>query len=42
VTDECLRRTLISKGLERAKEFSWQKCAEETAKVYHIAAERDL
>jgi len=41
LTDEHLRRTLIAKGLERAKEFSWHKCAEETAKVYHLAAGRD-
>jgi glycosyltransferase involved in cell wall biosynthesis len=40
MNDECLRRTLISKGLERAKEFSWQKCAAETAKVYYLAAGR--
>ena len=40
LTNESLRQTLIVKGLERAKEFSWQKCAEETARVYHLAAER--
>lgn len=28
------RKTLSAKGLERAKKFSWQKCAEEVAKVY--------
>ncbi|MDD5043406.1 MAG: glycosyltransferase family 1 protein [Patescibacteria group bacterium] len=33
VNDENLRRTLIEKGLERAKLFSWKKCAEETMKI---------
>lgn len=27
-------KTLIAKGLARVKSFSWQKCAEETLKVY--------
>lgn len=39
LTDESLRRALICRGLERAKKFSWEKCAEETARVYHAAAE---
>lgn len=38
LTDEGLRRTLTLKGLERSKEFSWARCAEETARVYHVAA----
>jgi glycosyltransferase involved in cell wall biosynthesis len=25
-----LRQALIEKGLERAKDFSWEKCARET------------
>jgi len=28
--DEKLRAELIAKGLQRAKEFSWEKCAQET------------
>jgi len=28
-----LRQQLITKGLERVKNFSWQKCAEETLKI---------
>ncbi|GBU25033.1 hypothetical protein R83H12_01672 [Fibrobacteria bacterium R8-3-H12] len=31
---ESLRKDLASKGFERLKTFSWQKCAEQTAKVY--------
>jgi glycosyltransferase involved in cell wall biosynthesis len=30
ITDEKLRQELITKGIERAKEFSWEKCAQET------------
>ncbi len=30
LTDEDLRKTLVIKGLERVKKFSWRKCAEET------------
>lgn len=33
VVDEDLRRNLIKKGLERAKNFSWKKCAAETLKA---------
>lgn len=32
--DENKRKVLSTKGLERAKKFSWQKCAEEIAEVY--------
>lgn len=32
--DEKKRKQMIKKGLEQAKKFSWQKCAEETANVY--------
>ena len=31
--NEPLRRGLINKGFERATEFSWKKCAEETLKI---------
>ena len=34
LTDNSLRETLVKEGLERVKQFSWQKCAEETIKVY--------
>lgn len=37
--DSNLRAKLSQKGLERANQFSWQKCAEETVKVYQIAVE---
>ena len=33
LSDENLRKKLISKGLERVKKFSWQKCAQETLEV---------
>lgn len=38
IQDSQLRKTLSEKGRERAKQFSWAKCAEETVKVYQIAA----
>ncbi len=34
LSDEKLRQDLIAKGLARAKEFSWEKTATETLKVY--------
>jgi glycosyltransferase involved in cell wall biosynthesis len=34
LTNEGLRKELSKKGLERAKLFSWKKCAEEHLKVY--------
>jgi len=35
-----LRKTLSEKGINRAKFFSWEKCAEETLKVYETIAGR--
>jgi len=32
-----LRRDLSTRGLERAKEFSWERCARETLHVYRAA-----
>lgn len=32
--DAQLREEMISKGLEKVKEYSWEKCARETLKVY--------
>ena len=34
LNDEKLREKMIEKGLERAKTFSWKKCAEKTLEVY--------
>ena len=34
LSDSALRTTLIAKGFERAKDFSWAKCARETLTVY--------
>lgn len=34
LTDEGLRNDLIKKGFKRSKEFSWEKTAKETLKVY--------
>ncbi|MBI2011811.1 glycosyltransferase family 4 protein [Candidatus Daviesbacteria bacterium] len=34
VEDDSKRKELINRGFERVKLFSWQKCAQETAKVY--------
>ena len=33
-----LRSELGRRGVDRAAKFSWEKCAEETVKVYHAAA----
>ena len=35
--DESLRKELIERGLERAKLFTWETCAEKTAEVYRKA-----
>lgn len=34
ITDEALRKQLKQKGLRRASEFSWKRCALETLEVY--------
>ena len=34
LSNDRLREDMIKKGLERAKMFSWEKCAKETLKVY--------
>ena len=38
LTSATLRKKLISKGLKRAKDFSWEKMARETLAVYRKAA----
>lgn len=38
VEDEALRRELGRRGLERAREFSWQRTARETLRVYRDSA----
>jgi len=38
LTDENLRLSLIEKGLERSKQFSWERTATETWKVYDEVA----
>lgn len=34
LNDKQLRKEMINKGLEKVKEYSWDKCAKETLKVY--------
>ena len=34
INEQDLRKVLIEKGLARVKEFSWQKCAEKTFKIF--------
>jgi len=34
LSEEDLRKELLEKGLERAREFSWQKCARETLALF--------
>lgn len=41
LTDENLRKDLIKKGLERAKQFSWEKTARETLSVYKKACGKE-
>jgi glycosyltransferase involved in cell wall biosynthesis len=38
VMDQDLRAKLIARGLQRASEFSWYKCAQETIDVYNRVA----
>jgi glycosyltransferase involved in cell wall biosynthesis len=40
LTDEPLRARLREAGLQRAKQFSWEETARQTAKVLHRAADR--
>jgi glycosyltransferase involved in cell wall biosynthesis len=35
ISDASLRQDLVQKGLLRAKDFTWEKCAEETLKLFH-------
>ena len=39
LVDHDLRATLIDKGLKRAAEFSWERCARQTIEVYREVAE---
>lgn len=38
LSDEKLRNELTQKGIERAKQFSWSKCAQETVEIYQKIA----
>lgn len=38
--DTNLQNTLSQKGLERSKHFSWEKCTEETVKIYKELAKK--
>jgi len=42
LTNDGLRQDLRKKGLERAKLFSWERCARETLKVYEELYERKV
>jgi glycosyltransferase involved in cell wall biosynthesis len=35
LSDPQLKETLVRKGFERVKKFSWEKAAEQTLKIYH-------
>jgi alpha-1,3-rhamnosyl/mannosyltransferase len=43
-TDERLKRELVARGLQRVRQYTWERCAFETASVYsgvqHPAAQR--
>ena len=38
VDDENAKEILVSKGIERARNFSWEKCAKETLEIYELVA----
>lgn len=38
INDESLRKDLIRKGRERRMQFSWERCVDETAKIYRSLA----
>ena len=38
VKDDNFRQSLSQKGLDRAKDFSWSRCAQKTVEVYEAAA----
>lgn len=38
ISDEALKQSLISKGLQRSRLFSWQKCASDMGSLYHLAS----
>lgn len=40
ITDEGIREQLAIAGYQRAQSFTWQRCAEETLKVYYQAVEQ--
>jgi len=40
LSDSALRTRLIERGLDRAAEFSWRRAAEESLRVYEMAARR--
>jgi len=40
VTDKNLRSDLVSRGLERAAELTWHRCAQDTIEVYRAVAKR--
>ena len=38
--DEQFKKRLIASGFERAKSFSWRKCAEKTLRVFNETFEK--
>jgi glycosyltransferase involved in cell wall biosynthesis len=39
ITDDSLRSSLASRAIRRAAEFSWQRCARETIRIYRDVVE---
>ena len=39
LTDDRQRQTLATAGLLRAKDFSWQRCAQQTAEIYRLVGQ---
>jgi alpha-1,3-rhamnosyl/mannosyltransferase len=36
--DPALRSAMVARGLQRAKDFSWEKCAREVLEVFDVVA----
>jgi len=41
ITDKNIHAELVGRGLKRAAELTWRRCAQETVKVYHDVVDED-
>lgn len=42
LSDAALRQDLVEKGLKRAKDFTWDRCASETLRIFHELEQENL